>query len=100
MELKKVLLRNFGNLDRGRVERATSIAELKDLPFPGTLPKPLTRSYLRHVDASQFRVSEKTDGTRYFLLAVNPDGKKITHRGVYLVDRNLDFFQVKTKKKK
>lgn len=94
LELKKTLLRCFGGVDRARLERASALSELE--AFPGTLPRPLTRAALRALDPAHFRLAEKTDGARFLLLAL--DGRRGPHRGVFLVDRNMDFFQVRSRK--
>jgi hypothetical protein len=96
-DLKTLFLRHFGNINQSVVARATSCEDLKGLSFPGTLPKPLTRSSIHAVvnydGSSQFRVSEKTDGSRFFMLVLSPCSAH-AYRGVYLIDRNLDFFQI------
>ena len=88
--LKSLFFRNFALVDRSRMG---SLSDMKSIPFPGTLPKPLTRAVLRNLNVSQFKVSEKTDGARYFMLILNQTST-IQERGVYLVDRNVDFFQL------
>ena len=60
--------------------------EIETSRFPGTLPRPLTRSILPKVKLEDFRFSEKTDGVRYLLYIIKS--------GVFLVNRNLDFFAV------
>ncbi len=110
--LKRLFLCSFANVRIDQVARMTSIDELRSVPFPGTLPKPLTRASLPAVDPRQFKVCEKTDGSRFFMLILHPcsthvsfcqivlvfcslfsDSCKNFH-GVFLVDRNVDFFQL------
>jgi hypothetical protein len=70
--LKILFLCSFSNVRVEHVARMTTLEELRSVPFPGTMPKPLTRANLHTLDPRQFKVCEKTDGSRFFMLILHP----------------------------
>ncbi|KAI3861270.1 hypothetical protein MKX03_017401 [Papaver bracteatum] len=54
--------------------------------FPGSHPVSLNRKNLQFLSQTDFRVTWKADGVRYFML-INSDG-------CYLIDRNFNFLRV------
>jgi hypothetical protein len=70
--LKILFLCSFSNARIEQLARMTTLEELRTIPFPGTMPKPLTRSNASTLDPRQFKVCEKTDGSRFFMLVLHP----------------------------
>ena len=54
--------------------------------FPGTMPVSFAKRHFGMIQNQGYYVSEKADGTRYFLY--------INQGGVFLVDRKFEFFEV------
>ncbi len=70
--LKILFLCSFSNVRIEQVARMTTLEELRSVPFPGTMPKPLTRANVHALDPRMFKVCEKTDGSRFFMLILHP----------------------------
>jgi hypothetical protein len=54
--------------------------------FPGAMPVSLSRLHIEQLQTKEYFISEKADGTRYFFF--------LYQRGVFLIDRKFDFFEV------
>uniref|UniRef100_A0A7S4PB78 mRNA guanylyltransferase n=1 Tax=Paramoeba aestuarina TaxID=180227 RepID=A0A7S4PB78_9EUKA len=61
-------------------------ADPSRIGFPGTMPVSFGKRHFSLIQNHDYYVSEKADGTRYFLY--------INQGGVFLVDRKFDFFEV------
>ena len=63
------------------------------LRFPGSLPVALSRRHFSLIQREVYHISEKSDGSRFFLL-VNPGGIHGS-KGVFLIDRKFAFHRLK-----
>ena len=61
-------------------------ADPSRIGFPGTMPVSFAKRHFHLIQNQDYYVSEKADGTRYFLY--------INQGGVFLVDRKFDFYEV------
>lgn len=62
----------------------------KPFYFPGSIPVSLRRKQLQHIHASNYTVTEKTDGVRYLLLLCRLDERS----RAYLINRRCDLYEI------